>query len=246
MTATAESRTFDVAAFRRAAEARDAAALLAMYTDDAEILMVDHEAQPKHPHELHGRAEISAFLDDLCGREMTHKLDHFVVGDGRAAYMETCVYPDGTEVLMTSVLDLRDGRIAKQSGVQAWDEETGGGKSVHKRFDKADEVRPFNNGRAELVRIGDREVGRLTLEPGWRWSNDVKPVAGTDLCQVAHCNYIVSGKIHIEMADGSSFEPKAGDVAYIPPGHDAWVLGKEPVVAIDWGAISGYAKQMEK
>lgn len=242
-TDTTAAPTFDAAAFRRAVEERDAAAMLAMYTDDAEIVIADRDAQPSHPHSLQGRDEISAFLDDLCRRDMTHQLDHFVVGRDGAAYIETCEYPDGTEVLFASVLDLRDGRISRQSGVQAWDADEGVGSATVKHFSDADEVRPFSHGRAELVRFGDREIGRFMLDPGWRWSQDVKPIVGTDLCEASHFNYIVSGTIRIEMADGTSFDAKAGDVATIPPGHDAWVVGDEPVVAVDWGMVASYAKE---
>jgi hypothetical protein len=112
---------FSPDAFRRAAEERDAAALLAMYTEDAEVVIVDHEAQPSCPRVLHGRGEVATYLADLCGRDMTHKIDRFVFSGGGAAYLESCAYPDGTKVRCAAVLDLRDGRIARQSGVQAWD-----------------------------------------------------------------------------------------------------------------------------
>lgn len=113
--------SFDASAFRRAAEERDAAALLAMYTDDAEIVLVDREAQPSRPRVHSGREQISAYLDDLCARDMTHSLDRVVVGEQGAAFLESCAYPDGTRVRCAAILDLRDGRIARQSGVQAWD-----------------------------------------------------------------------------------------------------------------------------
>ena len=94
----------------------------------------------------------------------------------------------------------------------------------------------------EIVNIGEGTVGRATFEPGWRWSQDVKPVAGTDLCQASHFLSQVSGRMHVVMADGSEMESGPGDVAIIPPGHDAWTVGDEPVVVIDWGGAANYGK----
>jgi ketosteroid isomerase-like protein len=113
---------FDAAAFRRAIEERDGAAVRSFYADDAELVVVDREAQPSKPRVLRGSVAIGAYFDDVCGRDMTHKIDRLVLGDGGAAYLETCAYPDGTKVRCAAVLDLRDGRIVRQSGVQAWDE----------------------------------------------------------------------------------------------------------------------------
>jgi hypothetical protein len=95
----------------------------------------------------------------------------------------------------------------------------------------------------EVVNIGGGVVGRVKLEPGWRWSNDVKPIANTDLCQAHHFMYQISGRMHVVMADGTEMESGPGDVAIIPPGHDAWVVGDEPVVGVDWGGAANYAKQ---
>jgi len=111
-----------------------------------------------------------------------------------------------------------------------------------KDFGKADEVRTFPHGRVELLHIGGGTVGRLTLEPGWRWSNDVKPIAGTDWCQAPHFQYQVSGRMHVVMHDGVEFEVGPGSVAHLPAGHDAWVVGNEPVVAVDWFGATNYAK----
>ncbi len=94
----------------------------------------------------------------------------------------------------------------------------------------------------EVVNIGGGVVGRIRLEPGWRWSNDVKPIAGTDLCQAHHFMYQISGRMRVVMADGTEMESGPGDVAVIPPGHDAWVVGDEPVVGVDWGGATNYAK----
>jgi hypothetical protein len=115
-------------------------------------------------------------------------------------------------------------------------------QTEHRSFAKSDEVREFPNGQAEILRVGDADIGRLTLEPGWRWSNDVKPVAGTDLCEAPHFQYHVSGRLAIQMEDGSEFVAEPGDVTSLPAGHDAWVIGDEPVVVIDWYGASNYAK----
>jgi len=111
-----------------------------------------------------------------------------------------------------------------------------------KRFDKADETRTFEYGRVDLIRIGDSEIGRLTLEPGWRWSTHVKPLAGTDWCEAPHFQYHVAGILHIQMTDGTEFDAVPGDVTALPQGHDAWVVGDEPVVVVDWWGASEYAR----
>ena len=116
-------------------------------------------------------------------------------------------------------------------------------QTQHKSFGEPEEVREFPNGKVEILAIGDAEVGRIIAEPGWRWSNDVKPIAGTDSCQAPHFQYHVSGQLGIRMDDGTEFVAKAGDVTSLPSGHDAWVIGDEPVVVIDWYGASNYAKQ---
>jgi quercetin dioxygenase-like cupin family protein len=112
----------------------------------------------------------------------------------------------------------------------------------HRSFDEPDEIREFPHGRAEILKIGGGEVGRLVFEPGWRWSEHVKPIAGTESCQAPHFQYHVSGRIAIKMDDGTVFEAKAGDVTSLPSGHDAWVVGDEPVIAVDWFGAGNYAK----
>jgi len=114
----------------------------------------------------------------------------------------------------------------------------------HKTFAKPDEVREFPNGRAEILAVGGAEVGRLTLQPGWRWSTDVKPLAKTSSCEAPHFQYHVSGKLAIRMDDGTEFIAGAGDITSLPSGHDAWVVGNEPVVVVDWFGASNYAKKM--
>ena len=109
-------------------------------------------------------------------------------------------------------------------------------------FAEPDEVRPFECGRAEILRIGGTEIGRLVLSPGWRWSEHVKPIAGTELCEAPHFQYHVSGELGIRMADGTELVARPGDVTSLPEGHDAWVVGDEPVVVVDWWGASNYAK----
>jgi quercetin dioxygenase-like cupin family protein len=112
----------------------------------------------------------------------------------------------------------------------------------HRGFNEPDEVREFPHGRAEIVKVGGGEVGRLVFEPGWRWSEHVKPIAGTDSCEAPHFQYHVSGRIAIEMDDGTTFEAGPGDVTSLPSGHDAWVVGNEPVVTVDWFGAGNYAR----
>jgi hypothetical protein len=112
-----------------------------------------------------------------------------------------------------------------------------------KDFGKSDEIRTFSNGRVELLNVGGGTVGRLTLEPGWRWSTDVKPVAGTEWCEAPHFQYQVSGRLHVKMHDGHEFETGPGSVSHLPSGHDAWVVGSEAVVLVDWYGATNYAKQ---
>jgi hypothetical protein len=112
----------------------------------------------------------------------------------------------------------------------------------HRRYAEPDEVREFPHGRVEIVKVGGAEIGRLILEPGWRWSADVKPIAGTDLCEAPHMQYHVSGRVHVVMADGTEFEAGPGDVTSLPQGHDAWVVGDEPAVVVDWYGASNYAR----
>jgi len=115
-----------------------------------------------------------------------------------------------------------------------------------KGFDKPDEVRNFTHGRLDLLKVADGMIGRFTLEPGWRWSKDVKPIAGTEWCEASHFQYVVSGRIHVKMQDGTEMELGPGSVSYLPPGHDAWVVGNEPLVGIDWSGAVNYAKPKQE
>jgi mannose-6-phosphate isomerase-like protein (cupin superfamily) len=104
-----------------------------------------------------------------------------------------------------------------------------------KSFTAPDERRTPPNTTMETVRFGDRMVTRISYQPGWRWTNDIKPVAGTDLCQVNHFVYVLSGRTHVAMADGTAMDLGPGDVATVPAGHDAWVVGNESCVLLDFG-----------
>lgn len=111
-----------------------------------------------------------------------------------------------------------------------------------KSFGNADEVREFPKGRLELVKIGGATVGRAIFEPGWRWATSVQPIAKTKSCEAPHFQYHVSGVLKILMDDGTEFEAKAGDVSNLPSGHDAWVVGNEPAVVVDFQGMIDYAK----
>jgi hypothetical protein len=114
--------------------------------------------------------------------------------------------------------------------------------SEHKTFAKPDELREFPHGRAEILRVGGGEVGRLVFQPGWRWSKDVKPLAKTASCEAPHFQYHVAGKLAIRMDDGTELVAGPGDVTALPSGHDAWVVGDEPVVVVDWCGATHYGK----
>src|SRR5919202_197277 len=115
-----------------------------------------------------------------------------------------------------------------------------------KSLDSPDETRTFENCKAQIATLGDFSASRLVLEPGWRWSEDVKPIAGTDTCQVLHTGYQVSGRLHVRMEDGTEEEVGPGEAYVIPPGHDAWVVGDEPVVEVDMSSatVASYAKEV--
>jgi hypothetical protein len=116
--------------------------------------------------------------------------------------------------------------------------------SEHKQFRSPNEVREFPRGRAEILNIGGGEVGRLIFEPGWHWAEDVKPLAKTTSCEAPHFQYHVSGVLRIRMDDGQEFDCKPGDVSLLPSGHDAWVVGNEPAVVVDFQGMIDYAKSL--
>ena len=103
-----------------------------------------------------------------------------------------------------------------------------------KNFDTPDDTRVVPNATMAIVTVGNATVTRSRMEPGWRWSADVAPIAGTDSCRAEHLTYVVSGRMHIRLDDGTEYELSAGEVGSVPPGHDAWVVGEEPVVGVDF------------
>jgi hypothetical protein len=112
----------------------------------------------------------------------------------------------------------------------------------YKSFKSPDEIRTFEKGKVELVTIAGSQIGMLTLQPGWRWSTCVKPIAKTEYCEAPHFQYQASGQLHIVMKDGTEFDTYKGDISWLPSGHDAYVVGDEPVVLIDWSGALNYAK----
>jgi len=115
-----------------------------------------------------------------------------------------------------------------------------------KGFVKPEETRKFAKGKLELVKIGGGIVGRAEFQPGWRWSTSVKPLAKTDSCEEPHFMYHLSGTMRIKMDDGTTKDVKAGEIAFVPAGHDSWVVGKEPVVLVDFQGMVDYAKSSPK
>lgn len=111
-----------------------------------------------------------------------------------------------------------------------------------KNFLQPDEVRDFPKGRLELLKIGNGIVGRATFLPGWRWSESIQPIAKTKSCESPHFQYHVSGILKVVMDDGTEFLCKPGDISYLPSGHDAWVIGDEPVVVVDFQGMLYFAK----
>jgi quercetin dioxygenase-like cupin family protein len=240
MTTTAGGGTLDTDALRQGIEGRNVDAMLSLYADDAEISIVDQRHTPSHPQILHGRDQIRAFLSEIFGRDITHHLDHIVAGDRSVSFMQRCEYPDGSRVLASSVLDITGGRIVRQEEVQAWD--SGELRPGYQDFTQPDEVRTFEKGRLELIHTPTGDVGRMVVSPGWRWSEHVRPIAGTDLCQLAHVGYQISGRLRIQLADGTTFDAEPGQVGSVPPGHDAWVVGDETAVLLDWAGATDYAR----
>ncbi len=113
---------------------------------------------------------------------------------------------------------------------------------ILKRFDNPDEVRTFENGKFELIRVGPLTLGKATYQPGWRWSRHVGKALGQKECMVEHVGIVLAGRATAAMADGSVIELRAGEAFYIPPGHDSWVLGDEPYVSIHIAGASDYAR----
>ncbi|HXY99462.1 MAG TPA: cupin domain-containing protein [Stellaceae bacterium] len=114
-------------------------------------------------------------------------------------------------------------------------------KAELKSFGRPDELREFPKGRLELIKIGGATIGRAVFEPGWRWATSIKPIANTGSCEAPHFQYHVAGVFRIRMDDGTEFDCKPGDVSLLPSGHDAWVVGDEPVVVVDFQGMVDYA-----
>jgi len=110
-----------------------------------------------------------------------------------------------------------------------------------KSFEKPDEVRRFTHGHVDIVHLDETVLGRFFLAPGWRWSTDVKPIAGTPACQHRHVGYVMSGHLHVVMEDGTEMDLVGGDAYEIPPGHDAWVVGDQPWRSIETGTVRAFA-----
>jgi hypothetical protein len=104
------------------------------------------------------------------------------------------------------------------------------------------ETRTPHKTTVELVNLAGGQIGRYTFQPGWRWSECIKPVVGGERCQVDHIGYVVSGNLHAEHEDGTTIEVKPGDVYRIGPGHDAWVVGDEPAVFVEFQGAATFAK----
>lgn len=106
-----------------------------------------------------------------------------------------------------------------------------------KSVNSPDETRAFDKGKFELTKIGDTCIGKIYLEPGWSWEKSIKPLVRTQSCQASHTQYILSGRLRIKMNDGNEEEYGPGDLAYIPPGHKAWVTGNDPCTGIEFGTM---------
>ena len=115
-------------------------------------------------------------------------------------------------------------------------------KMEGKSLNNPDEVRTFDKGKLELINIGGRTVGRATFQPGWRWSQSVKPLVNTKSCEAPHFQYHVSGTLRVRMDYGTEKDFEAGDVSLLEAGHDGWVVGDEPVVVVDFQGMLDYAK----
>ncbi|MGD9592540.1 MAG: cupin domain-containing protein [Candidatus Berkiella sp.] len=111
-----------------------------------------------------------------------------------------------------------------------------------KHFSKPEEVREFPNGRLEIVTIGGVIIGRAIFQPGWQWSKSLQPIAKTKSCEAPHFQYHVSGVLKVVMDDGTEYECHPGDISLLPAGHDAWVVGNEPAIVVDFQGMYNFAK----
>jgi hypothetical protein len=114
-------------------------------------------------------------------------------------------------------------------------------------FERPDDTTRFPNGQEHVVEVSGTPVGQATFQPGWRWSNDVRPLMGTEACPFRHVGYALSGRLHVVTGDGATLDIAAGDLFEIPPSHDAWVVGDEPCALLDWGGkVREYAQPMDE
>jgi hypothetical protein len=117
------------------------------------------------------------------------------------------------------------------------------GEMAKASLDGPDETRTFDKGRIDVVRVGGTTVGRITLEPGWRWSESLKATAGTESCQTHHIGYVISGRLKALADEGGEAEIGPGDAYEVRPGHDAWVVGDEPFVGLEFRSAETYGKK---
>ena len=115
-----------------------------------------------------------------------------------------------------------------------------------KSLNTPEEVRTFDKGKLEMVKVNGAMIGRAVFQPGWKWSESVKPIAKTKSCEAPHFQYHISGTLRLRMDDGTERDLKEGDVSYLPSGHDAWVVGNEPVVVVDFQGMVDYARETPK
>ena len=113
---------------------------------------------------------------------------------------------------------------------------------TNRSLESPDETRTFDHGQVQVVKIGDATIGRYSFEPGWRWSESVKPIAKTDSCQAHHVGYILTGRLHVVTDDGGETELAPGEAYDVEPGHDAWVVGDQPVTSVEFSGAETYAK----
>jgi hypothetical protein len=116
-------------------------------------------------------------------------------------------------------------------------------KSEKKSFNKPEEIREFPLGRLEIITIGGVTIGRAIFQPGWRWSKSLQPLAKTNSCEAPHFQYHVAGILMVKMDDGTEYECRAGDLSLLPSGHDAWVVGDEPVIVVDFQGMYNFGKK---
>ena len=115
-------------------------------------------------------------------------------------------------------------------------------ETINKNFSSPEETRNIEKGKVEVLDLGGTQVMKARFEPGWKWSECVKPIAGGNSCQVSHLMYTLAGKMTVKMDDGTEINIGPGDATFIPPGHDAWIVGDEAFEAVDFQGAANYAK----